>query len=146
MAKIRHIALATKDPRKTADFYINAFGFKEVAYAGPPNPKPGQVYGYYISDGTLNLAILNFGDQDQIGRGTDYVGLHHFGVLIDGDLEGMVEKLEGMGADCFMGRPGEETGAFYETKFHGPDGVVFDIAIHPWVGSEPEHPVKAAAE
>ncbi|HEY4405915.1 MAG TPA: VOC family protein, partial [Xanthobacteraceae bacterium] len=61
MAKIRHIALATKDPEKVANFYKAAFEMKEVGRAGPPNPKPGQVYGVYLSDGTLNMAILNFG-------------------------------------------------------------------------------------
>ena len=83
MAKIRHIALATKDPEKVANFYKAAFEMKEVGRAGPPNPKPGQVYGVYLSDGTLNMAILNFGNDDQLGKGPDYVGLHHFGVLVD---------------------------------------------------------------
>ena len=40
--KIRHIALATKDPQKVANFYKAAFDLKEVGRAGPPNPKPGQ--------------------------------------------------------------------------------------------------------
>ena len=83
MAKIRHIALATKDPEKVANFYKAAFDMKEVGRAGPANPKPGQVYGVYLSDGTLNMAILNFGNDDQLGKGPDYVGLHHFGVLVD---------------------------------------------------------------
>ena len=83
MAKIRHIALATKDPEKVANFYKAAFEMKEVGRSGPPNPKPGQVYGVYLSDGTLNMAILNFGNDDQLGKGPDYVGLHHFGVLVD---------------------------------------------------------------
>ena len=30
MARIRHIALTTKDPAKTAHFYKEAFGLKEV--------------------------------------------------------------------------------------------------------------------
>ena len=39
MAKIRHIALATRDPEKVAAFYKAAFDMKEVGRAGPPNPK-----------------------------------------------------------------------------------------------------------
>ncbi len=30
MPKLRHLALATKDPEKTAEFYKTAFGFKEI--------------------------------------------------------------------------------------------------------------------
>ena len=33
---------------------------------------------------------------------------------------------------------------FYETKFHGPDGVVFDVSEHPWPGLE-EATVKVEA-
>jgi hypothetical protein len=31
MARIRHIALTTKDPEKTAAFYMQAFGMQEVS-------------------------------------------------------------------------------------------------------------------
>jgi len=35
---------------------------------------------------------------------------------------------------------------FYETKFHGPDKVVFDITDHPWLGSAPLDADVAAAK
>ena len=38
MAKIRHIAIATNDPVKTAEFYKNAFEFKEIARTDPASP------------------------------------------------------------------------------------------------------------
>lgn len=135
--KIRHIALATKDPQKVANFYKAAFDMKEVGRAGPPNPKPGQVYGVYLSDGTINMAILNFGDDDQLGKGPDYVGLHHFGVLVD-DLASARQHVESLGGDCFRHTPPPGHTGFYETKFHGPDGVVFDISEHPWPGLSAE--------
>lgn len=135
MPKLRHIALATNDPEATARFYKEAFGFKEVARQ-KDSGKPDQLaHGVYLSDGTLNIAILKF-HSDQLGKGMDYVGLHHFGVLID-DNEKWVEHLESIGADCFMRRPPGAEG-FFETKFRGPDGVVFDISDHPWAGSLPE--------
>jgi catechol 2,3-dioxygenase-like lactoylglutathione lyase family enzyme len=34
MPKLRHIALATQDPIKTAEFYKKMFGFREVGRAG----------------------------------------------------------------------------------------------------------------
>ena len=36
------------------------------------------------------------------------------------------DKLEKLGAKCFARRPEGQKG-FYETKFHGPDKVIFDI-------------------
>jgi lactoylglutathione lyase len=136
MAKIRHIALATNDPVKTAEFYKQAFGFKEVGRSGSPDSPKGIAWGIYLSDGTLNLAVLKFKNVDQLGRGLDYVGLHHFGVLVD-DLDEYEKKLEAMGAPCFMKQDPNTANSYYETKFRGPDGVVFDVADKPWVGAAP---------
>ena len=76
MPKLRHIAIAAEDPEAMAEFYKKAFDFKEV---GRPNGYLAD--GVFLSDGTLNMAILRF-HTDQLGRGMDYVGLHHFGVHI----------------------------------------------------------------
>ncbi len=132
MAKIRHIALATKDPEGTAEFYKKAFGFKEIARTAPSSPL---AHGVFLSDGTLNLAILNF-HTDQLGKGMDYVGIHHFGVLVE-DADRSMETLESLGAVCFMRPDPKENLGYFEIKFRGPDGVVFDIAEHPWGGSAP---------
>ena len=136
MPKIRHIALATNDPVKTAEFYKQAFGFKEVGRAGSPENTKAIAWGIYLSDGTLNLAILKFQNVDQLGRGLDYVGVHHFGILVD-DIEAYEKKLEEMGAPCFMKPDAHTANSYFETKFRGPDGVVFDLADHPWVGAAP---------
>ena len=136
MAKIRHIALATNDPVKTAEFYKQAFDFKEVGRTGSADDPNGIAWGIYLSDGTLNLAVLKFKNVDQLGRGLDYVGIHHFGVLID-DLPAYIEKLEAMGAPCFMKPDASMADVFFETKFRGPDGVVFDCSEHPWAGAAP---------
>ena len=136
MPKLRHIALATQDPVKTAAFYKQAFGFKEVGRTGRPNDPKSIAWGFYLSDGTLNLAILKFKNVDQLGKGLDYVGIHHFGVLID-DLPAQMEKLEALGAPCFMKPEPGMGNVFFETKFRGPDGVVFDCSEHPWVGAAP---------
>ncbi|MDE2228647.1 MAG: VOC family protein [Alphaproteobacteria bacterium] len=136
MPQIRHIALATNDPDRTAAFYKQAFGFREVARTKESNDPKQVAYGVYLSDGTLNMAILKFKNVDQLGRGLDYVGLHHFGIQVADDLEGWIKKLETLGADCFMRRPESLKDVFFETKFRGPDGVVFDVSEHPWGGTE----------
>src|ERR1700691_4749710 len=132
MAKIRHIAIATKDPEGTAEFYKKAFEFKEIARTPPGNPL---AHGVFLSDGTLNLAILNF-KTDQLGKGMDFTGVHHFGVLVE-DTDAATEKLEALGGVCFMAPEPHERMGYFEIKFRGPDGTVFDIAEHPWGGAAP---------
>ncbi|MDG2284576.1 MAG: VOC family protein [Alphaproteobacteria bacterium] len=135
MPKLRHIALATDDPEKTAAFYREAFDFKEVGRVGDPDkPDEGLAWGIYLSDGTLNLAVLNFKNVDQLGKGLDYVGIHHFGVLCE-DLDGTIDKLDEMGAPCILKQDENTPDNFYETKFVGPDGVVFDVSEHAWIGA-----------
>ena len=69
MPKLRHIALATDDPDKTAAFYIEAFDFREVGRVGnPDDPDNGLAWGIYLSDGTLNLAVLKFKNVDQLKK------------------------------------------------------------------------------
>lgn len=139
MAKIRHIALATQDPDATAAFYKKAFGFEEIRRSKDFDHGGG----VFLSDGTLGIAILKF-NWDQLGKGLDYVGLHHFGVVVD-DVEDWTTYLENLGAECFVRRNDEVArkitqepqGGDFEVKFRGPDGVVFDISDHLWPGAEP---------
>jgi catechol 2,3-dioxygenase-like lactoylglutathione lyase family enzyme len=136
MAKLRHIALATDDPTKTAEFYKEVFGFKEVGRIGGPSSTTGLAWGYYLSDGTLNLAILKFMNVDQLGKGLDFRGVHHFGVLVE-DLEETTRKLEKAGSPCVLKPEPNTANSYFEIKYRGPDGVVFDITDHPWVGAAP---------
>src|SRR5262245_60921700 len=132
MQKLRHIAIATNDPKTTAEFYKKAFGFEQV---GETRPDSKLAQGYFLSDGTLSIAILKF-KTDQLGKGMDFTGVHHFGVLVD-DAAKATEQLNSLGAEHFLGTPEEAAKGFFEMKFRGPDGTVFDIAQHPWMGSKP---------
>jgi len=140
MAKLRHLAIACKDPDKMAEFYIKAFDFKMVRSNDGP-----LAYGHHLSDGTIDLAILRF-KTDQIGKGMDYTGLHHFGILVE-DIDDVSKAVESLGGKHYMDQaePGR-TGGF-EVKMYGPEGVLFDIAEHPWTGSAAlPAAVKGAAE
>jgi methylmalonyl-CoA/ethylmalonyl-CoA epimerase len=135
MPKLRHFALSSNDPIAAAEFYKQAFGMTEVARAGDPS-KERATWGVHLSDGTVNLAILKFG-WDQTKKGLDYVGPHHMGFLVEGDLDEWIRKLEDMGAECFVRRPDSPApDAFFEIKFRGPDGTVFDITDKPWIGAQ----------
>jgi catechol 2,3-dioxygenase-like lactoylglutathione lyase family enzyme len=148
MLKIRHIAFASDHPGKAAEFYKQAFGFRELRRFGLDPSKPDEAprpSGVFLTDGTLNLAILKFAD-DQLGKGIDYVGIHHFGVVVD-DTEEWTRKLEAMGAPCIQGPGQVPAGSHAEFKFRGPDGVVFDITGSAWEGSAPvDDEMPAAAE
>jgi catechol 2,3-dioxygenase-like lactoylglutathione lyase family enzyme len=137
MLKIRHIAFASEHPGKAAEFYKSAFGFRELSRFGLDPSKPDEAKrpsGVFLTDGTLNIAILKF-PENLVGKMGD-TGIHHFGVVVE-DVEAWSAKLEAMGAPCVVGRADIPAGAHVELKFLGPDGVVFDITENLWPGCEP---------
>ena len=140
MAKLRHLAIACKDPDAMAEFYKKAFDFELVRTSDGP-----LAYGHHLSDGTIDLAILRF-KTDQIGKGMDYTGLHHFGILVE-DVDKAAEKVEALGGSHYMDQNDPARTGGFEVKLYGPEGVLFDVAEHPWTGSEAlPTQIKQAAE
>ncbi|HEV3348138.1 MAG TPA: VOC family protein [Methylomirabilota bacterium] len=139
MAKIKHIALSTQDVDKTAAFYVNVFGMKEIARIDSPNAR-----GYYLSDGDLNLAILNFRNDAVAGveRGKDWSGIHHIGFQVE-SLEAIAEKLAAAGSEprhdineaLGVGPGHDHRYGNVEVKYIGPDGVTVDVSETGWVGT-----------
>src|SRR5919106_6224015 len=86
MARIRHIALLTKDTEKLAEFYRASFGLKEVARSGEGGEHGRAIY---VSDGHINLAILPARNRRE--------GIYHFGIAVD-DVKGAVETALAAGA------------------------------------------------
>ena len=142
MAKIRHIAISTQDVDKTARFYIDVFGLKEIGKVNAPGAK-----GYYLSDGDINVAILNFTNDAVAGveRGKDWSGIHHIGFQVD-SLDAIVEKLAAAGSqprDDVNEALGVGHGRRYqnvEVKYSGPDGVMLDVSETGWVGTPTFNP------
>jgi glyoxylase I family protein len=138
MAKIKHIALSTQDVDKTAKFYIDVFGMKEIARIDSPGAR-----GYYLSDGDLNLAILNFKNDAVAGveRGKDWSGIHHIGFQVE-SLEAIAERLAAAGSEprhdineALGVSYGRESHGNVEVKYVGPDGVTLDVSETGWVGT-----------
>src|SRR5215470_570787 len=134
MAKIKHIAIRTPNPEKTAAFYKEVFGLEEVGRARA---------GYYLSDGHINLAILQSNDQGTGESPRDmpgYAGIDHFGFLVD-DVDETCKKLEEAGATATMGRvdlghaAGSDARSYYEIKYRGPDNQVIDVTASGWIGT-----------
>ena len=134
MARIRHIAIATRDLEATKRFYIEGLGLKEVGKINTPTSE-----GCYLSDGHINFAILKFKfDEPAKTEGTlRYTGLHHFGLEVD-DMEEARAQIEKAGA-VHRPYPGTEEMAKrgnVEVKFSGPDGVTIDLSEHGWLGTK----------
>jgi catechol 2,3-dioxygenase-like lactoylglutathione lyase family enzyme len=134
MARIRHIAIGTQDPEKTAQFYKDGLGLKEV---GKVNSATAE--GYYLTDGHVNIAILRFKSDDPATTegAPKYTGVHHFGLEVE-DMAAARAKIEQAGA-VHRPYPGVEEMAKrgnIEVKFTGPDGVTIDLSEHGWVGTK----------
>jgi methylmalonyl-CoA/ethylmalonyl-CoA epimerase len=121
MIRIRHIAISTEDPEKTAAWYKDVFGMNEVGRS----PR-----GVYLSDGYLNLAVLRLPDEKNPEQAA--LGVHHFGFMVD-DQEAVVKKLEDVGAKQLP--QVAIAGQHFEMKFVGPDNVTIDVSHSGWPGT-----------
>jgi glyoxylase I family protein len=140
MPKIKHIAISTQDVDATARFYIDVFGLEEVGKVDSPGAR-----GYYLSDGDLNLAILQFKDDVVAGveRGKGFSGIHHIGFQVE-SLSEITDRLAAAGSSprddvnkaLGVGQ-GPRHGGNVEVKYSGPDGVMVDVSETGWVGTSP---------
>jgi methylmalonyl-CoA/ethylmalonyl-CoA epimerase len=121
MAKLRHIAIIVSDPEAAARFFEEAFDMKRAGRARR---------GLYVSDGTVNVALLKQESDDE------RLGLYHFGMWVDA-LDTAEQQAAAAGAEYLAGRP-TSPNSFYECKYRGPDGIVFDLTHNGWVGAVKE--------
>jgi catechol 2,3-dioxygenase-like lactoylglutathione lyase family enzyme len=136
MPKIKHIALSTQDVEKTAKFYVETFGMKEVGRVNDPGTR-----GVFLTDGDINLAILNFKNDAAAGieRGQSFSGIHHIGFQVE-SLAAIAERLTAAGSrrrhdvEHALG-VGPNTEGNVEVKWTGPDGVMLDVSQTGWVGT-----------
>ena len=142
MAKIKHIALATQNAEKTATFYKEVFGLQEVGKIVGENAE-----GFYLSDGHINLAILNFKNPAVAGDefGTEYSGIHHIGFEVDdtAETDAKLRSLdshprEEINHALHSAKGQSQEGRNVEFKYNGPDGVMIDISQGGWVGTGSE--------
>jgi predicted enzyme related to lactoylglutathione lyase len=127
MAKLRHIAIAVKDPEKAAKFFEQAFGMTRAGSA---------MRGVYMTDGVMNVALLNFGEEPVPGFESQkgYEGLIHFGMWVD-SVEETDRKVKAAGGSYMTGRKETNPNVFYEVKYKTPEGIVFDVTENGWKGA-----------
>jgi glyoxylase I family protein len=140
VAKIKHIAISTQNVEETARFYKEVFGLEEVGKVDSPGAS-----GYYLSDGDINVAILNFKSDAVAGveRGKEWSGIHHIGFQVE-SLEEIASRLSAAGAaarddvnQALGVGHGRREGGNVEVKYSGPDGVMVDVSETGWVGTAP---------
>ena len=140
MARIRHIAIQTQDEEATKKFYVESFGLEVVQKL-----ENDRISGYYLTDGHINLAVLNFKDDVLAGpeRGQDWSGIHHIGFQVE-SLEETTSNLQKTAATprddinvaLGLGAGGAPAGhGNVEVRYIGPDNVNFDISETGWVGT-----------
>ncbi|MGX1098984.1 VOC family protein [Amorphus sp. MBR-141] len=129
--RLRHIALRVHDLDKSAAFYQEIFGLDRVGQEEIPIGK-----AVYLSDGVINLALIQY--FGQAGAATEgavgSAGTDHFGVQVD-DIDAMRTKIEEFGGTFYFDLGDARKGNF-ERKFKDPDGIVFDISHHGWLGTD----------
>jgi catechol-2,3-dioxygenase len=140
MAKIKHIALTTKEPTKVAEFYKQAFGLEEV--------RRNEAGSVWLTDGYISLAVLNWKTEkngDVGPMGPNFSGIHHFGFQVD-DKDTSTETLQNAmekPLTQFTGDPTKSpTGSGgFEMKVSGPDAVVIELSDGAYVEApmDPTH-------
>ena len=123
-ARIKHIALHTDDPAKTAGWYKEVFGLQELRR----KPADTGADGVWLSDGYIYFAILKYGGEEapNLGEGPSTVqGVHHIGFYVE-DLEDACRTIEEANAtEC----PGSSK---VNRKYKGPDGLMIDLRARGW--------------
>lgn len=117
MAKIKHIAIFSDNPKQLADFYTRIYGMKITGES------QGDVW---VTDGYMDVALIS---RKREGAPK---GLHHFGFVLDAEEKPFVyeemaklglapsdPRVDGLGVD----RP------FVEDKGEDPDGNRFDLTL-----------------
>jgi len=129
-SKLRHIAISVRDPEAAAKFFEQAFGMTRAGNAQR---------GVYMSDGIINVALLNFGDEPVAGfeGKSDVRGLIHFGMWVD-SVDDIAKKIESAGGSYVTGRKETNPNVYYEVKYKTPEGIVFDVTESGWKGAVKE--------
>ncbi len=130
MAQIKHIAIRTHDVEKTARFYKEAFGLEQVG-AGKN--------GIYLTDGHINIAVLNF--RPAVEGETMKLGVDHIGFQVD-DLDAALARVKDVGGKALNERnevdrsdPTKQQ-SYFEVKCVGPEEQIIDVSSAGWLGAK----------
>jgi len=115
MAQIRHLAISSDDTEKLASFYKEVFGFWQS------RPTPEGLKTIYLTDGTVELAILENTNQQNSN------GLHHFGLQTD-DIDATINRVEKAQPGKVIGKPGSRSSK--DLWLSDPSGNHIYLSVH----------------
>ena len=99
--EFNHVHLKAPDPKKTADWYVQAFNFQIVSDA--VRPSGDRFIRCRTPDGVVvNISGARTGEQMGGGDATVHWGIEHFGLNVD-DMDAELERLKGFGAEVMEG-------------------------------------------
>ena len=99
--EFNHVHLKAPDPKKTADWYVQAFNFQIVSDA--VRPSGDRFIRCQTPDGVVvNISGARTGEQMGGGDATVHWGIEHFGLNVD-DMDAELERLKGFGAEVMEG-------------------------------------------
>ncbi len=126
MAKLRHVAISVADLKKAAQFYEETFDLERLSEND---------IAINLSVGVVNLTLLHFPTDEMAGdeRGKDYVGVHHIGFMTD-NAEALGGRIRDNGGQ-YKGAAPSPKGRNAEDKYADPEGIVFDVSQHGWLGT-----------
>ena len=123
--RINHIHLKAPDPRKTAEWYVTAFGFR---IAGDEVRVFGDRFVRCVSeDGLMAVNISGARTSERMlpGEARAHWGLEHFGLDTE-DLEADIRRLEGLGASLLEG-PTQVPNGPRIAFLQGPDNTRLEL-------------------
>jgi catechol 2,3-dioxygenase-like lactoylglutathione lyase family enzyme len=109
--KIAHIAVMTKNRERMVEFYQKVFGLE---------PKRGFGGAIYMSDGSVNIALIEAKREDQ------KEGINHYGFEVD-DLDDIKRRLKESGFDSEIDSKSDKDS---DHRVQDPDGHWVDMAVH----------------
>ena len=118
MNQIRHLAIRSEEREKLKDYYVEAFGFREVGEGLSP---------FHLTDGYFELALLSNTPNQSPN------GLYHFGIKVD-DMDETIRKLESWNVRVQQ-RPADTS--FAELRVSDIDGNLIDLSVHGYLDYQP---------
>ena len=136
MVRLRHIAIATKDPEKTASFYQKVFGLKFIKRV---SSSPRVRSGVFLTDGHTNFAFLDYHSDEaaDMKGGATFEGLHHLGFHVD-NLDEINARISSSDAEKIGSAEGTDYAFDFDEKYRGPNGVIIDVSTKDWEVSTPD--------
>jgi methylmalonyl-CoA/ethylmalonyl-CoA epimerase len=122
--RIRHIALGVPDMEKAAAYCEAAYGFTRAKQTKKR---------IYMTDGLVNFTLMPDDDAPGLAPGERFVGIHHFGILVD-DIAETCRRMEAAGATSMTTASTLDT-ANAQGRYRDPYGIIVEVSANNWEGA-----------